>query len=231
MSTTSPASKRPSTALTPTDRSELPRPTSAAFAPSSTTSAPRAASPRAIQSFFGVISWGFFAATKRVPTSSPRAAATIAPARRPLHTTMGMPATMSTRAALIFVIMPPEPTVVPAPPATAMISGPMASTRPISFASGSKCGFASKSPSMSERMTMRSASTRHATSAASVSLSPKRICSTDTVSFSFTMGTTPKSSSRSNVSRACRYAWRSAVSRRVSSTVEVTMPWAANASA
>ena len=71
----------------------------------------------------------------------PRAAATMAPGRRPLHTTMGMPATMSTRAALIFVIMPPEPTVVPAPPATAMISGPMASTRPISFASGLKCGF------------------------------------------------------------------------------------------
>ena len=78
---------------------------------------------------------------------------------------------------------------------------------------------------------MRSASTRHATSAASVSLSPKRICSTEMVSFSFTMGTTPSSSRRSNVSRACRYARRSAVSRRVSSTVDVTMPWRANASA
>ena len=136
MSTMSFASKRPSTERTPTDKSELPRSMSAAFAPSSTASAPRAASPSAIHSFLGVISCGFFAATNSVPTSSPAAASTMASARWPSHTTSGMPATMSTRAALIFVIMPPEPTVVPASPATAMISGPMASTRPMRFASG-----------------------------------------------------------------------------------------------
>ena len=111
---------------------------------------------------------------------------------------------MSTRAALIFVIMPPDPTVEPASPAAAMMSGPMASTRLMSRASTCVFGLASYSPSMSDRMTMRSASMRHATSAASVSLSPKRICSTEMVSFSLTTGTTPSSSRRSNVSRACR---------------------------
>ena len=81
MSTMSFASKRPSTERTPTDRSELPRSMSAAFAPSSTASAPRAASPSAIHSFLGVISCGFFAATNSVPTSSPAAASTMASAR------------------------------------------------------------------------------------------------------------------------------------------------------
>ena len=118
--------------------------------------------------------------------------------------TMGMPAAMSTRAALIFVIMPPDPTVVPASPATSMTAWSMRSTRPMRRAPSTRCGFASYSPSMSDRMTMRSASMRQATSAASVSLSPKRICSTDTVSFSFTTGTTPSSSRRRSVSRACR---------------------------
>ncbi len=61
----------------------------------------------------------------------------MAPGRRPLHTTMGMPATMSTRAALIFVIMPPEPTVVPAPAGHGHDLRADASTRSISLAVGS----------------------------------------------------------------------------------------------
>ena len=125
-------------------------------------------------------------------------------ARLPWQMTMGMPAAMSTRAALIFVIMPPEPTPDTAPPAAARMSRPTRSTTGMSVAAGSICGFAVYSPSMSESITMRSASMRQATSAAKVSLSPKRICSTDTVSFSFTMGTTDSSRSRVSVSRACR---------------------------
>ncbi|MNO07236.1 hypothetical protein D3C81_2293500 [compost metagenome] len=49
-----------------------------------------------------------------------------------------------------------------------------------------------------------SASIRLVTSAPSVSLSPKRISSVTTVSFSFTIGTTPRRSSANSVLRAFR---------------------------
>lgn len=117
---------------------------------------------------------------------------------------MGMPAAMSTRAALIFVIMPPLPTPDTAPPAAAKMS------RPDAIHDGNERG---------RRIDLRVRRVQPvdiredhhevgvdeaATSAAKVSLSPKRICSTDTVSFSFTMGTTDSSRSRSSVSLACR---------------------------
>ena len=63
--------------------------------------------------------------------------------RRPWQITMGIPATMSTRAALIFVIIPPEPTVEPADPAADMTAWSICSTLCTSCASGTSRGFAS----------------------------------------------------------------------------------------
>jgi hypothetical protein len=67
-------------------------------------------------------------------------------------------------------------------------------------------------------MARSSASTHVATSAASESLSPTLISSIATVSFSFTTGMTPSSSSRWNVRRALRKRLRDARSSAVSST-------------
>ena len=115
-----------------------------------------------------------------------------------------MPAVMRMRLARILVIMPPVPTEVVESPADAMIPASMRSTRGMKRASGSSAGLAVYSPSISESVTHRSAETRQETSAASVSLSPKRISSTVTVSFSLTTGTTPSSTSLPSASRACR---------------------------
>ncbi|MNE92813.1 hypothetical protein D3C80_1905830 [compost metagenome] len=59
-------------------------------------------------------------------------------------------------------------------------------------------------PSRSVRITSKSASTRFATSAARVSLSPKRISSVTTVSFSLITGITFSSTSARKVLRAFR---------------------------
>ncbi len=75
-------------------------------------------------------------------------------------------------------------------------------TNGILFASGSFMGLLSYSPSMSVRITSRSAFTRRATTAESVSLSPMRApssSSTATVSFSFTTGIIPNLSNSMNV--------------------------------
>ena len=197
-------------------------------APASTSNVPFTESPRAIQSLRGVISWGTSAPVNSVPIGSSASERTTASSARPLQMTSGMPAAPSTRALVSLVIMPPDPTALPAPDAPARISGVMRSTRLMSWADGSVLGFDVYRPSMSLRITTRSAFARHATSAASVSLSPNLICSTDTVSFSFTIGTAFNSTRRRNVSRACRYAFLSAVSRRVSSTSDVSMPYGEN---
>ena len=77
---------------------------------------------------------------------------------------------------------------------------------------------------MSVSSTRRSAATRWATSAASRSLSPKRISSSEVASFSFTTGTTPSSSSRDRVWRAWRYCWRWTKSSGASRTWPTCMP-------
>ncbi|MCY1563296.1 hypothetical protein D9M68_1008380 [compost metagenome] len=59
-------------------------------------------------------------------------------------------------------------------------------------------------PSRSVRITSRSASTRLATRAARVSLSPKRISSVTTVSFSLITGMAPSSTRVRRVLRAFR---------------------------
>ncbi len=89
------------------------------------------------------MAWGRSGAVNRVPTARPAAASTMAPGRRPWQMTIGMPAAISTRAALILVIMPPEPTAVPASPATAMTDRSMRSTRSMRRASGLRRGLSS----------------------------------------------------------------------------------------
>ena len=75
---------------------------------------------------------------------------------------------------------------------------PRRSTSGSSRAPGRR-GSPSYRPSTSDSRTSASARTRWATSAASRSLSPNRISSVATASFSFTTGTTPSCSSRSSV--------------------------------
>ena len=69
-----------------------------------------------------------------------------------------------------------------------------------------------------------SASTRCATSAASRSLSPKRISCVATVSFSLMTGTAPNSSSVCSVERPLRYVARRVTSSVVSSTCPIVSP-------
>ena len=108
------------------------------------------------------------------------------------------------RAASTLVSMPPLPTVEPAPPAMASMRASVAETSASSLACGFLRGSESYRPSMSVRMTSQSASIRLVTSAPNVSLSPKRISSVTTVSFSLITGTTPSASRVLRVERALR---------------------------
>ena len=186
----------------PTGKSELPRCTTAAAAPSSTVTDPCAESPRAIQSLRGAISKRSAGGTKSVPTDSPEARRTSAFSSAPLQMTLAMPAVMRIRLARILVIMPPVPTDVVESPADPMIAASILVTRGMNCAVESSDGLAVYRPSMSDRVTQRSADTRQLTKAASVSLSPNLISSTVVVSFSFTTGTTPSSTRRVRASRA-----------------------------
>ena len=81
------------------------------------------------------------------------------------------------------------------------------STSGMRVASGSRWGSAVNRPSVCPRMTSRSASTRLATMAERLSLSPKNSpasSSTATTSFSLIMGTTPRSISWVRVLRTFR---------------------------
>ncbi len=103
-------------------------------------------------------------------------------------------------------------------------------TSSINDASATCFGSAVNSPGVSVSRAMRSAPTRFDTRAARRSLSPKRISSSATASFSLTMGTTPSSSRWSRVWRACRYCWRWKKSSGASSTWPATRPCRANSS-
>ena len=110
------------------------------------------------------------------------------------------------RAAASFDAMPPLPRPEPVPPASAS-TGSSAATSSMSVAAASTRGSAVNRPGVSVRSTSTSAATRWETRAAMRSLSPKRISSGATASFSFTTGTQPSSSRRVSVWRAWRY-WR-----------------------
>ena len=94
----------------------------------------------------------------------------------------------------------------------------------MSDASVSRRGSAVSRPGVSVSKTRSSAPTRCATSAASRSLSPKRISSSATASFSLTTGTTPSAARWRSVPRACRYCVRWTKSSGASSTWPASTP-------
>ena len=105
---------------------------------------------------------------------------------------VGMPAAAALRAAASLDAMPPVPSRTRTVPRLAAMarswaraSGDRGPRR------GRRAGRASYRPATSLRMTSRSASTSVAVSAERLSLSPNLSSSTATVSFSFTIGTTP----------------------------------------
>ena len=143
----------------------------------------------------------------------------------PLTMAIAMPAWVTFRAAASLVAMPPVPRLLPLPPAISIRLSVISSTRGIRRASGFSRGLPVYRPSISLTSTSASASTRRATVADRLSLSPKRISSTATVSFSLTMGTTPSSSSRWKVLWTfCRRSSCSTASP-VSSTWETVWPY------
>ena len=105
----------------------------------------------------------------------------------PLAMNTPQPERRAILAAVILEIMPPVAVTSVVPPAMASISGVIFSTtgrmRPVPFIS--------IRPGAVERMTSWSASTRPATRAERVSLSPNLISAALTVSFSLITGMTP----------------------------------------
>jgi hypothetical protein len=107
-------------------------------------------------------------------------------------------------AASTLVSMPPRPRSLPAPPAIASSAGSPARAERTSVAALSVRGSEVYSPCWSVSRISTSASIRLVTSAPSVSLSPTRISSVVTVSFSLTIGITPRPISVRSVVRALR---------------------------
>ena len=87
---------------------------------------------------------------------------------------------------------PRSPPSCPGPPAMRSSSWSISTTSSMSDAPPSCAGSSVSRPAVSVSSTSSSAPTRWATSAASRSLSPKRISSSATASFSLTTGTTPE---------------------------------------
>ena len=141
-------------------------------------------------------------ALKYVPLAAPSTALARTFSSREEQMTTGTPAPVASLAPSTFVAMPPVPLAVPAPVASASISGVTRSTYGMCFASGSLRGSAVYSPSVSVSSTSRSACTIAATWAESMSLSPSFSSAIDTVSFSFIIGTAPRASSTSSAEKA-----------------------------
>ena len=120
--------------------------------------------------------------------STPGRAASAITASTPDHTAI--------LAAASFEPMPPLPTAEPGPPAIRSSSWSISTTSSMREPASVRRGSSVSSPAVSVRRTRTSALTRWATSAASRSLSPNRISSSATASFSLTTGTTPSSSRR-----------------------------------
>ena len=105
--------------------------------------------------------------------------------------TIVQPELIAILAALILVLIPPVPIDVPAPPAIFSISGVICGTSWRRFAFLSLLGLAVYNPSISDKIIKASASTKVATVADKVSLSPIFNSSTATASFSLMIGITP----------------------------------------
>jgi hypothetical protein len=206
----------PRTSRTPAGSRLLPPVETARAAPASITRAPRVRLVKASQCLRLARR---VPARKMVPTARPSATRSSTSRRRPLHSTVAAPPRAAARAASSLVVMPPRPKALADPWADCTICGVIASTTPTRGGRGRPGrGGSVYSPSTSVRITSRSAATRFTTVAERLSLSPKRISSVATVSFSLTMGTTPSSSSLSNVCRALRNRSRSSRPARVTST-------------
>ena len=109
--------------------------------------------------------------------------------RSPLARTMGIPESVAIRAASSFETIPPTEVSEHELPHIAFKSSVMAVTSSISVCVSDFRGSQSYSPSTLDNITSRSACIFEATTAESVSLSPKLISSTAIVSFSLIMGT------------------------------------------
>ena len=139
----------------------------------------------------------------------------------PLVITIAQPACVAVRAAMSFVIIPPLEIPETPSPAISSISGVISLITSNLFASGFVEGLLEYKPSTSDNKIKLSALTVAAIWAASLSLSPKRISSVATVSFSLTIGTTPKVSSLSIVARVFKYLRRLALSSNVTNICAV----------
>jgi len=203
ISTASSATKRPRTSVTPAGRREASRSVRARCAPESTTRVPEAPTANAIHSLRAgsLRSCG----RKLVPTPGSRAtAAWTTPGREASAITTATPDHVAILAAASLDTIPPLPRAPPGP-AICSSSWSISVTSSMSDASAARRGSELNSPGVSVSNTSSSAETRWATRAASLSLSPKRISSSDVASFSFTTGTTSSCRSRSRVWRAWRY--------------------------
>ena len=204
----SPRRRRPRSDRAPRSRRRVaatrPRVRAPGAAPASTTRVPVEPTAKAIQSLRAgrSRSWG----NTTVPTPGapghgvgehllPRAAAM----------TVRTPDQAAILAAAILEAMPPLPPVLPGPPASDSRAWSTSTISSMSDADGSRRGSADSRPGVSVSRTSSPAPTRWATSAARRSLSPKRISSSATASFSLTTGTAPSSRRRRTVPRAWRY--------------------------
>ena len=192
-----------STFTIPAVNSEPPLCLRAFAAPSSTVIRPLAATANPIQSLRAdtlILRAGTAVPIPEIPAiASARTLSLSAAAitvRTPLHDAI--------LAAASFEAIPPLP-LNPALPATSWSDSSIAAISSIRVASGSRRGSAVSKPGVSVRRTNRSARIRFATSAAMRSLSPYRIASSATASFSLTMGTTLKRNRCVNVASAWRY--------------------------
>ena len=124
-----------------------------------------------------------------VPSISPSIKRASTLSLSPLAISVGQPDFAAKRAARTLVNIPPRPNLPP-PPAISNKLSSRARTVWNSFASGFERGSESNIPCWSVKIINKSAWTWPATIAASVSLSPKRISSVETVSFSLITGMT-----------------------------------------
>mmetsp|Transcript_4914 Transcript_4914/g.8995 ORF Transcript_4914/g.8995 Transcript_4914/m.8995 type:complete len:210 (+) Transcript_4914:954-1583(+) len=183
---------------------------SALTAPSSIYRLPRLRSPCAIHRLRPFLIWNRSGRAKNtVPNGVPwfMTKSSILSGCLPWLTQTVTPAAVASRAATIFVTIPPVPHCVPPLPSTPnpTCKSSRFCTIGIGFASGFVLGLSVYNISTSVNKNSHLAFTNPATNALSESLSPKRSSSVATVSFSFTIGTTPILTSSSNVSLALKY--------------------------
>ena len=185
MLTVSPMAKSPSTATTPEGSRLFPPSRMATAAPASINTRPTGSVKKANQRFDLPIFADF--AKNSVPRSSAATRRCRFEKSRPSQIHKCSPADIQSSAAFSLVIIPPTESALPSVPAAiARKSSPISSTSEMRVPSVLPSRVCKPSTVVSN--TVRSARIMVETKAASVSLSPKRISSTLTVSFSFITG-------------------------------------------